>query len=299
MMKRVKNITAITGAAMLLLSSCPSLLAQGKVQLKVLCYNMMSFEGENKALNYNVQPIMDMVKYYDPDIVCFQEFETDNARVTYPASNDAVEKLTEAAEKVGMFPYFGYSYDKTDHPSHKGTPGYYGNALMSKYPIVEAHSLQLPFVGWDKYPQYGSDQRSVQYVEILVPTDSNPNGVRVRIVNTHLDHKYGQNEQAVYLVSKVFDPSIPALLMGDMNGGPSSNQIKTISAVCERVCEDTPGTYGSGGSKLDYIFSYPKGAWSVVSYNVVKKNGNPGDTTYPDVEIMSDHRPLVAVVELK
>jgi endonuclease/exonuclease/phosphatase family metal-dependent hydrolase len=116
--------------------------------------------------------------------------------------------------------------------------------------------------------------------------------VRIRIVNTHLDHRRDQAVQAQQVVDKAFDPSVPALLMGDMNQSGGSNAIANIRTVCSDV----------GANSIDWIFSYPKNGWQVDSFTVLRDTGGsatPSATQYPDLNKMSDHRPLLGVVTLK
>ena len=68
-----------------------------------------------------------------------------------------------------------------------------GNGILSKYPIVNSASVLLGMYT-------GADQRSAGWADILVPTDSKPEGVKVRIVCTHLD-AFGGDETCLGPVS--------------------------------------------------------------------------------------------------
>jgi endonuclease/exonuclease/phosphatase family metal-dependent hydrolase len=72
-----------------------------------------------------------------------------------------------------------------------------------------------------------------------------------------------------------------------MNQGTSTATITTYTAVCDRVCDNTT-TFGNS-SKLDYFFSYPKGAWTRNSYRVAKDAG---------LNQLSDHYPMIGTVTL-
>lgn len=240
--------------------------------LKVMEWNILSFEGngEGQPNDFNVQPFVDFILEKDPDIVCFNELETVTSRVYN------TEKLTEICNQTGMFPFFGYSYDKSD--------GYYGNGILSKYPIVNAYSQQLGMWG-------GADQRSVEYVDILVPTDAKPEGVKIRIACTHLDHqnsgdnKTSQANEAFDIAMPDAGEDIPMLFIGDLNiSSPTGSNLTYINSLCDRICDNT-NTFGNS-SKLDYIFSYPQGAWTRVSYEVFR------NTT---LSSLSDHYPIMGV----
>ncbi len=130
----------------------------------------------------------------------------------------------------------------------------------------------------------GADQRSAGWADILVPTDANPTGVKVRIVCTHLDAFGGDEtcyEQAKEVIAQVIEPAVaegtPVILMGDMNCGPSSTAIAEYEKTGKRLCNNN-GTFG--GSKLDYFIGFPKDSWSSPDFQVLNS-----DTFYD----LSDH----------
>jgi endonuclease/exonuclease/phosphatase family metal-dependent hydrolase len=264
-MKKIQYLTGITIGLWMLLSA-PVLQAQ---TLKVMEWNILSFEGINNVNAFNVQPFVDFIKTENPDVICFNEFETATSRM------EVIEKLTEVGRLLGMYPFFGFSYVKND--------GYYGNGILSKYPYCNTYSSLIV------KPSGTADQRSVEYVDIMVPTTGKPAGTVVRVVCTHLDHQGTANnrrDQARDVVAKTLTGStIPTLVLGDMNQGVTTATTTTYTDVCDRVCDNTT-TYGNS-SKLDYFFSYPKGAWTKNDYRVVKS---------AVLAQLSDHYPIVGTV---
>ena len=207
----------ILGAGALLCMMLPAASAQAQdVKLKCMEWNIKSFEYDDNsnAVYFEIAEAMEKIKAENPDIVCFNEFETATGRMS------SVEKLTECAQSLGMFPFFVFSYNKDN--------GAYGNGILSKYPIVNSASVLLGMYT-------GADQRSAGWADILVPTDSKPEGVKVRIVCTHLD-AFGGDEtclgQAKEVIEHAIAPAvaenIPVLIMGDMNCGPSSSAIRAL-----------------------------------------------------------------------
>ena len=149
----------ILGAGALLCMMLPAASAQAQdVKLKCMEWNIKSFEYDDNsnAVYFEIAEAMEKIKAENPDIVCFNEFETATGRMS------SVEKLTECAQSLGMFPFFVFSYDKDN--------GAYGNGILSKYPIVNSASVLLGMYT-------GADQRSAGWADILVPTDSKPEGV--------------------------------------------------------------------------------------------------------------------------
>lgn len=248
--------------------------------LKLMEWNILSFEGNTFDNGFNIDPFVDVIRSQNPDIVCFNEFETATSRM------ETVEKLTEVGSALGMFPFFGFSYNKAD--------GYYGNGILTKYPIVNYGSSQLGMHG-------GDDQRSVEWVDILVPTAASPNGVKIRIVCMHLDHasnNTNRTNQAKEAIEIAFlDLGHPALIAGDLNASYSTTVVSAFTdstyGNCDRVCNNDY-TYGSG-SKLDYFFSYPAGSWTRVSYKALRNSDYSGTYSLSD---LSDHYPIVGEVTL-
>ena len=148
----------ILGAGALLCMMLPAASAQAQdVKLKCMEWNIKSFEYDDNsnAVYFEIAEAMEKIKAENPDIVCFNEFETATGRMS------SVEKLTECAQSLGMFPFFVFSYNKDN--------GAYGNGILSKYPIVNSASVLLGMYT-------GADQRSAGWADILVPTDSKPEG---------------------------------------------------------------------------------------------------------------------------
>ena len=281
MKKRNHLIRIIAAITLCLLLAAPASQAQ---TLKVMGWNILSFEGVNNVAAFNVQPFVDFIKQENPDVICFNEFETATSRM------NLVEKLTEVGRLRGRYPFFGFSYVKDG--------GYYGNGILSKYPYVNTYSSLIV------KPSGTADQRSVEYVDILVPTAANPEGVVVRIVCTHLDHEGTANnrrDQARDVKTKTIkDSNIPTLVLGDLNQATTSAAVTAFTAnndyggACDRVCDNTT-TFGNS-SKLDYFFSYPGGAWTRVEYKVVKTaTGLSGGLT---LNQLSDHYPYIGTVRL-
>lgn len=268
------KINKILGAILFLGALLPLTGAQAQnVQLKCMSWNVKALElYDNTNVTRDITRFVEAIRQENPDIVCFNEFETASGTM------GSKEKLTEFAKELGMFPFFIWSYDKDN--------GYYGNGILSKYPIVNSKSVLLGMYT-------GADQRSVGWADILVPTDAHPEGVKVRVICTHLDAFggdetcYGQAQEVVAnAVVTANDANIPSVLMGDMNCGPSSDAIKEYQKYGTKLCNND-GTFGA--SKLDYFFAFPAGKWSCSDFEVLKG----GD--YPN---LSDHLPIIGTAVL-
>ena len=269
-MKLLKHIIRAGALCGLLLTTAAA--EAQTVQLKVMEWNVLSFEMTDKSnqIDFIVDEYVDLIKAQNPDIVCINELETGTSRM-------GKEKLTELASRLGMYPYFIMSYPKD--------VGFYGNGILSKYPILNSFSAQFTYrhangegnYQWNtgtNYNRYGYDQRSIGYVDILVPT-SDSDGQIVRIACAHYDHgpnaarTLQSNETVTYL--GLDDPEYPTLLLGDLNTG--GDQI--------------------GVSWVDHIFGFPKGRWTSNDFKSLPCPSASGTAS------LSDHNPITATMVLK
>lgn len=275
-MKLLKNIVRAGALCGLFLSAATA--SAQKVQLKVMDWNVLSFEMTDKSnqITFDIDQYVALIKAQDPDVLCLNELESGTSRM-------GKEKLVELATRLDMFPYYIMSYPKD--------VGYYGNGILSKYPIIATGSKLISYKHYlgegnyqfnnDAYTRtFGADQRSVGYADILVPT-SDSEGQVVRIVCSHLDHQInssGKIRQAQEVADFIGlnEPAYPTVLMGDMNVGSASS----IPAISE------PGDL-IYSSWVDFIFTYPKNAWTKISGNSVSCGK------------LSDHDPIIGVISLK
>lgn len=273
-MKVMKHIIRAGALCALLLTTAAAEAQQ--ISLKVFVWNVLSFERTDDSgseAGFPVDEHLALIKAQNPDIVCLNEFETGTSRM-------GKEKMAELATALGMYSYYIMSYPKDE--------GYYGNVILSKYPILNSASKLYTYEnaqgpgnyqfnsGW-QMNYYGSDQRSVGYADILVPT-SDSDGRIVRIACTHFDHVAGQKTiqqpEAIEFLG-LENPPYPTLLLGDLN--TSFSNLTQMGALGELVFV----------SWVDHIICFPKGAWTW-------KDGQSVNSG-----VLSDHNAAKATVELK
>ena len=156
--------------------------------------------------------------------------------------------------------------------------GYYGLGLLSKYPFVSTERILLPMV------EAGREQRSLLTGKIELD-----NGRIITIASTHLDLKAPIRLVQVKYINEVLGKvNNPILLGGDFNARPADAEIAEGMARWRRSMPDDAFTIPAEkpNSKIDYIFSYPQETWRVI------------DAKVPEVTL-SDHRPVVAILELE
>ncbi len=276
-MKLVKYILGVS-AFCLLLVSATSVKAQA-VRLKVASWNVLSFEQEDKSGERNGFPVAPFVKFIqdiDPDVMVLNEFETMTGRM-------GKEKMAELAASLNMYAYFIESYPKE--------VGFYGNVILSKYPFVSTASKKFTYKNYkgkgyydhnsgSELYEFGSDQRSIGYADILVPTQNNSTRI-IRIVGTHFDHmdtyakvKYQEPESIEFL--SLNKPVYPTVMMGDLNVS-SLSELEQIPQLCDMAADNW----------LDYILTFPKNTWTVTDSGTMF-SGN-----------LSDHNAVYATLEIK
>ena len=106
----------------------------GAQTITLMDWNIKSFECTDLSGQNAGFPIADHVakiKAVNPDVLTLNEFESATDRM----SNK--EKAAELGAALGMYCYFIASYEKSG--------GYYGNAILSKYPIVNASSMLFEY----------------------------------------------------------------------------------------------------------------------------------------------------------
>ena len=267
------------GAVLLALSVASGAFAQTP-EVTIASWNVRSFEvsnGSGQNLTDDISDYITLLRNTGADIIALNEFETATGRM-------GRERMSEIASALGMYAYYIESYPKD--------VGYYGNVILSRYPIVSAASHLMPYenVNGDGYydhnsgtylEQYGSDQRSVGYADILVPVSASESRV-IRVVCSHFDHYVSpdavrtmQAEESVEFAS-LDNPSYPSIMAGDLN---TTSPATVIPAIWN---------YGdqAAANGLDHIFTVPKGAWTVTDTETVS-SGN-----------LSDHNAVVATLTL-
>lgn len=238
-----------------------------------------SFSKEFKVLSYNIQAgqsaslkeLADFISDQNPDLVALQEVDSRTYREGAPQQNGK-----DLATELGLYTKMFSVYGKTI-PFKKG---YYGIAILSKYPIAKFERVYLPKT------KNGNEQRA-----LLVAKIEYKNGKYLTFACTHLDYTNSQERQVQIakinqLLSQKKDPVIIA---GDFNAEPDTQEISEgmknynahFNAKNPTFSTERPTT------RIDYIFSYPKDRWKAVS-----------DTTYNKIHL-SDHLPIGATLKFQ
>lgn len=283
-MKTLNKI--LLGAVILLLAGSLGASAQ---EITLMDWNVLSFGRTDKTgeqTGFPVEGHAALISNSGADVVTLNEFGTAQSKM------EMKEKAAQLAAALGMYSYFIESYGVD--------VGFYGNAILSRYPIVSAGSQLFPYknhMGEGNYTQnadpelseWGSDQRSVGYVDILVPTGDNASTV-IRVVCSHFDHRgnssvrLNQSKGSVSFAS-LDSPVYPTIMAGDLNTG-SQTELQPLYDAGTHVDINWGGA--STFSNIDHIFLFPKTGWEIVGTPTFVAPGN-----------LSDHSAIVGTLRLK
>ena len=230
----------------------------------------MSYNTQH-CLNYMTRVIdfdliADTVRQCGADIVGLQEMRDTGTDPEYQAQTKLL------AEKLGFHYYFAEAF-------RVGGTNPYGNAILSRYPILSAETVPIPN---PENPRCGG------YYEprcVLKATVAAGDGLDVLV--SHFGLNPDEQENAVQTVVQTL-PATRCVLMGDFNVTPDD---AVLTPLRQRLCDtamvfDTPKlSYPSDipVMKIDYVFVTPD--LSVCAADI------------PAI-VSSDHRPHVATIDI-
>lgn len=234
--------------------------------MRILTYNTHAALGTDEVLD--LERIAEVINAARPDLVALQEVD----RLTDRSGH--VDQAAVLAELTGLDCRFAKALD------YDG--GEYGNAALSRYPILRSQSHLLP-------PQSDAEARAA--VEITVEAGSP--AARIRFVATHLDHESEEERIAqVRILRELYlddDPS-PMVLAGDFNAVPGDGTLRELAAAnwTDAAAGREKPTFPSPEPrvKIDYVFYRPGKRFQVAEVKVIGE------------KVASDHRPVLAVLDL-
>jgi len=166
-------------------------------------------------------PVIAELLAVDSDVCCLQEVWSE------PDGQDQAENLAAAT---------GFHMARTR--SSDGSAHRFGNALLSRWPILESFTLDLPTGGAD------TGFRSALFAKIDVSQSAQPWWV----ISTHLDWRYTasalREEQLEAIVKKAAElraqaaadlPNgmVPVVLAGDLNATAETDEIRRLTGLAD------------------------------------------------------------------
>lgn len=247
--------------ACLVALACMSASALDRTEVRIMTYNLRA--GQMADLD----TLSALIKSENPDFVALQEVDVMTLRRNCPLMN-GLNMVNEIAKRTGMFGFFARTLDFAG--------GYYGIAILSKYPSVDVEKLMLP------------NPKNTEPRTLLKGRFEMWNGKTITFACTHLDVEDAttREEQADFILDSLLPSEEPVILCGDLNGRPEESCISRLKSKMKDV-SGTEFTFPSDepDRKIDYIFVMSPQTMIVESTKVI--NHEPQQ---------SDHRPVFSVV---
>ena len=244
--------------------------------LRVMTYNIYGARATSPANAADLDAIAEVIRRQNPDFVTLNEVDVFTNR-----TGKDVHQACDLAEKLGMEWHFSKAIDRDG--------GEYGDAVLSKYPILEKRSYRLPCAA----EQPGED-RALCVIRVQI------DGKDLYVASTHLDHLSGDASRLVQAaeIRRIRDTELEGdlILCGDLNAIPSSNVIATMTSFLTNTGPIDQYTFPSDdpSRKIDYIMYAPIEHFGVQNCQVVSR----GDQQVGGVDA-SDHRPVIADIRFR
>jgi endonuclease/exonuclease/phosphatase family metal-dependent hydrolase len=226
-------------------------------QIKVVSYNIQYGRGLDGKLD--LQRTINALKKMDADIVSLQEVERYGARSGF---QDQVHIIAKALDMNAVFsPSLSY-------------PGiYYGNAILSRFPIQDFTRISLP----SRY-----EHRSAVLAYIWLDEQKT-----IQVLNTHLGLDQKERARDIGTIHDIIlTTNSPIIVTGDLNSTPEKREydIWTDHFLVKSNEGQQIQTYRDRDWQIDYIFHSPHfvtlESWTLSSD-------------------ASDHFPVFALLELR
>lgn len=242
------------------------LLPNVPIQLRVLTYNIHHANPPKRPGEIDVEAIARTIVAQKPDVVMLQELDVRTRR-----SGVTLDQAAELGRRTGMGSYFVRAID------YDG--GEYGVAILSRYPMTNRRRVPLP-----------TEEGTKGEPRVLgLATLNLPDGREIVAACTHLDAQKAPTNrhlQARAIVRQLAQETLPVILGGDFNDVPGSETLRLLSEAAEGFAGEPTIPAERPRSAIDFVASAPKGAFRLVSREVI------------DEREASDHRPVLTVLEL-
>ncbi|HBG26469.1 MAG: hypothetical protein A2Y10_06155 [Planctomycetes bacterium GWF2_41_51] len=231
--------------------------------IRLVSYNIAHAEGEDGVLN--LSRIADVIEDTEGDIIGLQEVDNGKARSNY------VDQAAWLANNLNMYYAYGPTIDNT-----------YGNAILSKYPILCVNNYKLPLYG-------SEEQRAVMVATILI------GGKVVHFANTHLINEVENMHIRNFQVKEILKivnhfTDIPIFMSGDFNerrSNPPMDLLKQIFKDSYNLAEITI----NDENKWDHV---------MICHSFIDSGGTvPYNETFINsvTQVASNHYPIIADIE--
>jgi endonuclease/exonuclease/phosphatase family metal-dependent hydrolase len=228
--------------------------------IKIMTYNIRHGAPIHRPSDaVDLKAVAAVINACAPDLVALQEVDSMTERAPF-------DEARELAELTGMHYYFSRTID------YQG--GAYGDAILSRYPILSSAHYPLPM------PVKGED-RAIG----MVTTEPFP-GMKLTFATTHLALKKADRMAQVKVLAEMGRKAgHPLVIAGDFNAMPGSAAIGALNGVFTFACDSScPLTFPSAKPvrTIDYVI------WNASASRQFRGTGCKTIST-----TASDHLPLL------
>jgi len=252
-------------------------------KIKIATYNIchgLNYEkadsGDRKSLKIDLKRTADTIVSTGAEIVSLNE-----------VYGRGPFKLNRQEKKLARYSCFRYSkFGKAISFGKIFAKIHYGNALISKHPIISSSAVPVPAPA---KPERRADETKLYEDRNILVSLLNVNNTSLTVMNTHFGLNLKEQENMVAkLVEIIENCQTPVILMGDFNVTPHTEvlaplyeHLKSAADECDAY-DFTFSTYNPH-IVIDYIFVSKD--IRVLDYTVVKSK-------------VSDHFPCVVTLEI-
>lgn len=229
--------------------------------LKVMTFNIRHAEGLDGRVS--IERVAEVIRASGADVVGLQEADR---RIPRSGFTDEVRQI---ADRLG----YDYAFGRNLGVGPVG----YGNAVLSRYPIVSRRNQPLP----------GQlEPRGALFVTIDVAPDT-----PLTFVDTHLGLSTADRQaQLASIVGSLGPLKTPVILVGDFNaepGAPEQAQLSPLLKDSRQTADHVSGdgTFGVSAGKPGEVIDY---VWLSPDLKALSWTALPGQA--------SDHQPVVVDV---
>jgi len=234
------------------------------MKITAMTYNICS--GKNMARERDLNFAASVIREVQPDFVTLNEVRSRTDDI------GDIDQANELGRLTGYYPLFGRSIDILG--------GEYGNALLTRLPVIKYDIVHIP----DFTPTMKGfyEHRTILRC-VLAAGDKN-----VTVLCTHFGLMPSEQKSAVETVLALLaETDGPVLLMGDLNMTPDAEILQPILYAMHDTADNrnSPLTFPSDEprQKIDYILH--SGPAKTISLRTMDTQN-------------SDHRPLIAEIEI-
>ncbi len=242
----------------------------GGPPLRVMTANIRHGDGLDRRVDLTRKA--GVIRAARPDVVGLQEVDRH-----YGQRSGFADQARWLADTLGMDLAFGATLD-LDPPAPGRPRRRFGNAVLSRHPVVETENLLLPRPG-------GHEQRGL--LRAAIQADRH----LWQIYTTHLQPNDGAERlaQARAIADRIGAPDRPVVLLGDLNATPGTPEIRTLT-------EGLADAWPAAGRRCGHTFPAPI-PYRRIDYVLHSRACRAVTVTVAGsltARVASDHLPVVA-----